>query len=227
MFASEGPSGRLASREQPSRSSLGERQQDPNKERHLWDQRLGNEFIRTGTGPPIQIKDPSAAKDLLDLALELARHEQRLIFFCGCPWPREGGEIACHRAEVASLVLNEARKREIRVKIEEWPGGKPIEIDLDVTPEDFAAVKRGRWSVPLSDDVDLARFAGLPWCSVATLHSGDEMLYRIVGPAIHQTTGWVFPIWWREDDPTAALDEYRERSSRLRIEWGLEATLSK
>ena len=75
-------------------------------------------------------------------------------------------------------------------------------------------------------EVDLARFAGLPWCSIATLHSGGETLYRIVGPAICQTSGWALPILWRADDPNAGLKEYEKEVSDLRREWGLEAALS-
>ena len=46
--------------------------------RHRWMKSLGNRFIETGTGPDIQIADPSAADELLDLAIESARHKQRL-----------------------------------------------------------------------------------------------------------------------------------------------------
>ena len=127
---------------------------------------------------------------------------------------------------VASLVLKAARKRGIQVKVVEWPGGEPKRIDLDVPPKDFTAVKKGRWTVPLGERVDLARFAGLPWCSIATLHSGGETLHRIVGPAICQTSGWALPILWRADDPNAGLKEYKEEASKLRNEWGLEAAMS-
>ena len=194
--------------------------------RHRWMPSLGNRAIVTGTGPDIQIADPSAAEKLLDLSLDLARHKQRLIFFCSCQWPRADGGFACHRTEVASLVLQAARQRRIPVKVEEWPGGEPTEIELDVPPKDFNAIKKGRWTVPLGESVDLARFAGLPWCSIATLHSGDETLPRIVGPAICQTTGWTLPILWRPDDPTAGMKEFPEETSKLRNEWGLNAALS-
>ena len=93
-------------------------------------------------------------------------------------------------------------------------------------PKDFTAIKKGRLTVPLGERVDLARFAGLPWCSIATLHSGGETLHRIVGPAICQTNGWALPILWRADDPTAGLKEYEEEVSKLRNEWGLEAAIS-
>ena len=196
------------------------------EQRHEWDKRLGNLSVVTGTGPPIQIANPSAVEDLLDLAIELARHKQRIIFFCSCKWPREGEGFACHRTEVARLVLEEAKERVIRVEVEEWPGGEPERIELDLPPEEFIAVKKGRWTVRLGEEFDLARFAGLPWCSIATLHSGGETLYRIVGPAICQTSGWALPILWRADDPNAGLREYEAEVSGLRREWGLEAALS-
>ena len=204
---------------------LGQKQNPPDQKRHRWMPELGNEFILTGKGLPIQIAEPEAAEELLDLALESARHKQRIIFFCGCKWPRWNGEIACHRTEVASLVLKAATKRGIRVKVEEWPGGEPKRIELDLSPKDFTAIKRGRWTVPLGDLDDLARFAGLPWCSIATLHSGENTLHRVVGPAISQTNGWVLPVLY-QDDPNTGLKEYTKETSRLRSEWGLEAALS-
>jgi len=118
------------------------------EDRHRWMPELGNDFIRTGTGRPIQIAEPEAAEDLLNLALESARNKQRLIFFCNCKWPRWDGEVACHRTEGASLVLKAARERGRRVKVEEWPGGEPNRIELDLQPKDFTAVKKVRWTVP-------------------------------------------------------------------------------
>ena len=134
------------------------------QDRHRWMKSLGNKFIETRTGPDIQIADPTAADELLDLAIESARHKQRLLFFCSCQWPRCDGKIACHRATVAALVLKAATKRGIHVEVVEWPGGDPKRIDLEVTPKDFAAVRKGRMTVPLGERVDLAEVAGLPWC---------------------------------------------------------------
>jgi hypothetical protein len=182
---------------------------------------LGNKFIETRTGPSIQIADSSAAVELLDLALESARHRQRLIFFCSCRWP-----VACHRTTVASLVRKAATRRGILVKVVEWPGGEPKRIELNVSPKDFAAIKKGRMTVPLGRKVDLAEFAGLPWCSIATLHSGRESLHRVVGPAIFQTIGWVLPVLYLFFDPTTGLKEYEKEAKKLRREWGLEAAVS-
>lgn len=80
------------------------------QDRHRWMKSLGNEFIKTKTGPNVQIADPSAANELLDLALESAKYKQRLLFFCSCQWPRYDGKIACHRTTVARLVLKAAKK---------------------------------------------------------------------------------------------------------------------
>src|ERR1039457_1373724 len=116
--------------------------------RHRWMKSLGNKFIQTRTGPFVQIAEPSAADTLLDLALESARNKQRLLFFCSCQWPMCDGEIACHRSTVAELVLQAAQRRGESVEIVEWPGGEPVQIDLDVTPKVVAAVRKGRMTGP-------------------------------------------------------------------------------
>lgn len=79
-------------------------------ERHRWMKSLGNRYIETRTGPNIQIADPSAADELLDLSLESAQCQQRLLFFCSCPWPKFDGEIAGHRTTVAGLVFEVAKR---------------------------------------------------------------------------------------------------------------------
>jgi len=182
---------------------------------------LGNKFIQTRTGPNIQIADPSAADELLDVALDAARHGQRLLFFCSCQWPRCDGEVSCHRTTVAELVLGVAKKRGVQVEIGEWPCGEPRQIDLDVTPQVFTAVRKGRMTVPLGKQPDLAELAGLPWCSIATLQANGERLHRVVGPAISQTTGWALPVLYFFFDPAAGLSEYEKVSKELRKAWGL------
>ena len=190
------------------------------QDRHRWMKSLGNKFIQTRTGPTIQIAEPAAADELLDLAVDLDRRKQRLLFFCSCQWPRCDGEIACHRTTVAELVLKAAKKRGVPVEIVEWPGGKPRQIDLDVTPQVFASVRKGRMTVPLGERPALAEVAGLPWCSIATLQAKGEKLHRIVGPAISQTTGWALPVF-PFPDPVTGLNEYQKEAEKLRVEWGL------
>ena len=187
--------------------------------RHCWMKSLGNKFIQTRTGPDIQIAEPSAADELLDLALESAGHKQRVLFFCSCQWPMCDGEIACHRSTVAELVLQAAQRRGEHVEIVEWPGGEPRQIDLEVTPEVFAAVKRGRMSVPLIGNFNLAEVAGLPVGSIATLHSTGDKLHRIVGSASWQTDKWCLPVFPTDADELA---ECEMAAVTLRRNMGLE-----
>jgi hypothetical protein len=196
------------------------------QDRHRWMQSLGNEFIQTRTGPNIQIADPAAAHDLLDLAVDQARCKQRLLFFCSCQWPRYEGNVACHRTTVAELVLKAAKKRGVPVEIVEWPGGELKQIDLDVTPQIFAAVSKGRVTVPLGNGQDLAKIAGLPWCSIATLRSKGDKLHRIVGPAISQKDGWALPVLAYFPDPATSLSVYKMESMKLRRGLGLEPALA-
>jgi hypothetical protein len=187
--------------------------------RHRWMKSLGNNFIKTRTGPAIQIAEPSAADELLDLALESAKNTQRLLFFCSCQWPKFDGEIACHRSTVTELVLKSAKKRGESVEIVEWPGGEPRQIDLEVTPQLFASVKRGRMTVPLEGNLNLAEVAGLPWGSIGTIHSAGDKLIRIVGRAIWQKDKWALPVFPANAD---GLAENERAAVKLRQSLGLE-----
>jgi hypothetical protein len=191
--------------------------------RHRWMRALGNKFILTRTGPNVQIADPSAADELLDLALDIADQRQRLLFFCSCQWPRCDGEIGCHRTTVVGLVLEAAKGRGVPVEIVEWPGGEPKQIDLEVTPQVFASLRKGRKTVPLGKQPDFAQLAGLPWCSIATLHSDCDKLHRVVGPAIRQPDQWVLPVLCPIFDAATGLIEYKKEAEKLRRGWGLES----
>jgi hypothetical protein len=195
----------------------------PGPTRHHWMKSLGNRRIETRTGPKAQIADRAAAGELLDLALASAGRKRRLLFFCSCQWPRCGGRIACHRTTVAGLVRAAARKRGVSVEVVQWPGGEPRRIELDVSPQVFAAVRKGRWTVPPGNRPDLARVAGPPWCSVATLRSGGGELHRVVGPATRQPGQWVLPVLDQFFAPGAGVEEYRKEAVKVRKGWGLEA----
>jgi hypothetical protein len=192
--------------------------------RHQWIKSLGNKFIQTRTGPTIQIADPSAADELLDLAVESASHKRRLVFFCSCQWPRCDGEIACHRITVAGLVLQAAQKRATPVEIVEWPGGEPRNINMDVSRDVFGALRRGRKSIPLGENPDLGQLAGLPWCSIATLECGSEQIHRIVGPAIRQPDQWALPVLCPDLDPATSLAAHEQEARKFRQGRGLDPT---
>jgi hypothetical protein len=97
---------------------------------------------------------------------------------------------------------------------------KPKQIDLTVTPQIFAVVRRGRMTVPLRKEPDLTEFAGLPWGSTVTLRADGETLRRVVGPATRQKDQWVLPVLVQFLDDSATL------ADRLRRSWGLKASSS-
>jgi len=90
--------------------------------RHLQD--LGNLKIATG-GKGVQIKNPAAVSELLELALQAADVSRRVIFYCACEFPSLDGALACHRRTIADLVLAHAKKRGRSVSVVEWPVGNP------------------------------------------------------------------------------------------------------
>lgn len=172
-------------------------------DRHVWLPRLGNRHVLSRTGPFIQIVDPTAADELLDLAV--GRPDRRVIFFCACKWPRCDGAVKCHRVEVGRLVLAAAGRRGIELEVVEWPGGEPRRIRLDVPAPLLRAVQAGRASIPLPPHVTPADGAGLAWGSVAVMRSGGKECARLVGPAVKQAGGWALPV---HGDPEA-VDEFR------------------
>jgi len=193
--------------------------------RHQWMKSLGNEFIVKQTGPGIQIADPSAAEKLLDLALEAKNENRRVLFFCGCALPKLEGEIACHRDTVADLVLEAASHRTQPIEIIEWPGGQPRRIDLDVPSDVFKSLVKGRISIPLKESFDLASLAGLPWGSIVSVRSGDQVIQVISGRATYQKEQWALPVFRAYLDPDTTNEEVEEQSTELRRSWGMEVRM--
>ncbi len=170
-------------------------------ERYRWMKRLGNRRILTGKDG-IEIDDPSAAADLLDLAIASAAEGRRIIFFCSCG-PVEG----CHRQEVARLVVAEANGRGLDVRVVEWPGGEPMAARVTVPRDILQKVRRGRVSVPL--DSPTTAQLGLPWFSTMVLSTGDDELSILAGPAKY-SGGWFLPVL-----EAAIADEEAEGLQRL------------
>jgi hypothetical protein len=188
--------------------------------RHRWMRSLGNNWIESRTGPAIQIADPSAAAILLDLALEAAENRRRVLFFCSCQFPCEGGQTACHRETVAGLVLEVAGKRGQNLEVVEWPGGEAKETELEVVDKVFKSLHRGRATIPLGDSPPLAAVAGLPWGSTVTVLCEGRSLRMLSGPAACQCGQWVLPVFGLFADPANAT-EIESEAVKLRLERGL------
>jgi len=125
----------------------------------------------------IEIKDPTAAEQLLEYAL--SRQSRRIIFFCACEIPAE-----CHRHVVAKLVVKRAKARGVDATVVEWPGGEPSQIDIDVPIATFRSVARGgQTTLPLPASLTVGAATALAWGTIATLHAGAERATILVGPA--------------------------------------------
>ena len=149
---------------------------------------LGNLCVITREDD-IRIKNPSAAGDLLDLAIQAATSSTRVVFFCACLLLSE-----CHRQEVARLVLAEAKRRGIAAEVVEWPGGEPLVSSRDVELGTLKSVRKSRKSVPLIHPGP--EDWGLPWGSVVNLAAGEEVQPIISGPAKY-SDGWYLPVLGR------------------------------
>ena len=183
-------------------------------DRYRWMKSLGNLAIEDDSIEQMQIAEPKAAKDLLDMAVHEAKeNNRRLIFFCGCRFPREGNEIACHRAEVSRLVLTEAKKCKQPIEVVEWPGTQPSHLDLELPPKEFKAVVACKGRANLPPEADTNKLAGMGWMSDATFRCGEEEVHRLIGPACCGAKGWFLPIMtWSEDDlPLAGYQEVAEK----------------
>jgi hypothetical protein len=142
--------------------------------RYRWMQDLGNLAIATGSGG-VQIKNPAAVADLVDLALHAADERRSVIFYCAYEFPSLDGALACHRRTIADLLLAHAKRIGRSISVLEWPGDAPTETRISVDKKMFSAITRGRMSVPFADD-RLPAFAALPWASMLTVECGDSSL---------------------------------------------------
>jgi len=189
--------------------------------RYLWMRRLGNRrIIEKGIGR-IQIDDPSAASDLLDLALKAADDRRRLIFFCSCPYPIEDG-FECHRVTVSRLLIREAKRRRIDLSVIEWPGEESVHIEGNLTPQAMKSIAEGKPSLKLGEMKRLcAEWVGLPWGSIVTVRSGDLELHRLACPAIHKNGTWSVPFLHPFFKPDTPLSKCVRNSTAIRKKMGL------
>jgi hypothetical protein len=191
------------------------------KKRYEWCDDLGNKTILKG-GSRIQIKRPSAAKDLLNEAIELAKHKQRLIFYCSCEFPYWTDDL-CHRTTVAKLVLKYAREQNRAIEVVEWPGGNPQTIDVRVSDEDFKKLGKNQKSIPLANPKPLAKFAGLPWGSMARVHTLDNEMLILTGPAkCWKNDDWYLPVMSKTDTANCNSIKLKRKAKTLRRKFGFE-----
>jgi hypothetical protein len=188
--------------------------------RHRWIKALGNKQIETRTGPRIQIAEPSAVNGLLDLAMEAAEDQRRIIFFCGCEFPRCDGRANCHRTTVAALAIKAARQRGLNIEVVEWPGGEPSRLDLPIDSKSFNDLLREKLNVP-TGSMALGQSAGIAWGSTATISAEGQHVEAVIGPAQLRRQAWQLPVFvWGEG---YTLPEIRRKATKVRKAYGFEA----
>ena len=191
-------------------------------ERHRWMKGLGNEAIGEDRGE-IRIHRPEAAEELLDLAIEVAGENRRVIFFCSCGSP--AGAAFCHRSDVAELLLSAAKRRKQALEVDEWPGGTPaanevhrVRIDSSV----LRKVRSGARRVALADEQASTALAGLPWGGIVVLDAGDDEQVIAGGPLQYYAKRWVLPVFVEDVRPDATREEVRVEAMYDRAEKHLE-----
>jgi len=184
---------------------------------------LGNLWVLTHSGPRIQINEPAAANELLDMAVSATSADRRLIFFCACEFPfLEGAPEACHRVTVARLVMEAALKRGLPLEIVEWPGGAPGVLDIPVTPKNAEKLLLGAKSIPLDPNPQHSNLAGPAWGSTVMVKKGCEELHAVVGPARYGRGQWYLPIVWEPPDKSGSFAELQSAVGKWRHDFGFE-----
>jgi hypothetical protein len=162
--------------------------------RYVWMPKLGNRRIKTKKGKPIQIADPTAAKDLLDLVVDKVKNRRRVIMFCACEEPilkMDDGFPSCHRVEVASLLLKAARRRGLKLELSEWPGESPVSIRVKADDLQQRALATGARYIPIgSVDSGLPSMAVLGWGSNVRFDTPQERWTVVTGPASIAKDRW-------------------------------------
>jgi len=187
--------------------------------RHRWMPGLGNKHIQSRKGPPIQIAKPEEAETLLDVALEAANDNRRIIFFCSCQYPREGN-WRCHRTEVGALVLKAAKHRKIELTWVEWRGGEPIRFQLETDQKSFRRLHGDGQNIPAPSVLPLSTLAGIPWGSMAEVVTGDDRMKAIVGPAIWRQKQWQFPALYKDPINSMSRAQFSREAEATRKYYG-------
>lgn len=171
-------------------------------DRYVWMRGLGNRCILTGEDG-IQIADPGAVENLLQLVLNAHQDGRRVVFFCSC-----GPVDGCHRQAVGDLVLAAARKADADLEVIEWPGGEPTTLEITTSRQILRQVARGRAWLPL-ERIDPSLF-GTPWYSTATLTAEGESLSVLTGPAAFGPDGWRMPMLGLDDADSPRPEDLRD-----------------
>jgi hypothetical protein len=179
--------------------------------RYEWMPDLGNKCVEEGR-KGIEIKNPAAAKELLQRALN--RPTRRVIFFCSCEYP-----VFCHRKVVGQLVLKYAKERKAQITVIEWPGEEPgAALTIEVPPATLRQFERSnKRSIPIPSPMAVGDAVALPWGTVATMQAGEERANVLVGPASFNGAGSHLRVFPEESGTRANSKAFRTAHGFARL----------
>jgi hypothetical protein len=195
--------------------------------RYVWMPKLGNKRIVSKKGKRIQIVDPNAAEDLLDLLIEKAKARRHVVMFCACEesildWG--DGMPNCHRVEVASLLLKAAKKRGLMLQMSEWPGESPVSLRVKANDSQTRAFATGAHYIPIgSVDARLPAMVTLGWGSNVRFVSPDKTWTVVTGPASVARNKWRLKVF-DEADFTEGMSARERGDALLRAGYGPRST---
>jgi hypothetical protein len=192
------------------------------RERHRWMRGLGNAAIETGRGP-MRLRAPADVHELLGLALAQHAQRRRAVFFCSCSSPWDSG--SCHRGLVRQELLRAARRLEVELTVQEWPGG-PLagtakEI-VKVEPAVMAALRNGGQALRLGRQMPESRLLGLAHGSLVTLQAGGERQLVSLAPARFTAGEWRMPVFVQPVEPGDTRELLLGHARKLRRDMRLE-----
>ncbi len=168
-------------------------------DRYAWLRGLGNRMIGDRDVAEPTLDRPEDIDLLLERITTAAAGGRRVIFFCACKSPVE--RHVCHRGLVVDLLVKTARRRKLPIGVQEWPGGTPSEVTLEVDREQMdklvahSLVEAQNVRLSLPAGVDLVRAASLPHLSLLRCREGDREVTALSGPVVYTAHGWVFPLY--------------------------------
>ena len=181
---------------------------------------LGNEAVATGRGV-MRLRRPEDVEILLDLILEHERSHRRVVFFCSCesPWNAAG----CHRTLVADTLLAAARARNVKLSLEEWPGGEvSTEVrSVRVPGRTLKALAAGGKWVALESRPD-AELLQMPTGGLVSLEEGPSSRIASVCPPRFVNGRWKLQLFVDAEPDQSRTDLLRE-VHRKRAELLLDA----
>jgi hypothetical protein len=107
---------------------------------------------------------------------------------------------SCHRVEVASLLLNAAKKRGLPLEMSEWPGEFPVSIPVKASDSHRRALANDVHYIPIgSVEARLPSMATLGWGSNVRFESPDKSWTVVTGPASVGRHRWRLKVFDEAD----------------------------